>query len=103
MSERLKKDNFDEKVFQDNQVSLIEFYSDSCVPCKRMAVVLADLEEAYPDKLFVGKVNVAYEQELTEKYEVTSTPTFLLVKNGEIISKLSGIQKKADLEEMINS
>lgn len=70
MAERLSGETFKEKAFQPGKLTLIDFYSDSCVPCKRMVPVLAKLEEKYGDQIFVGKVNVAYEQGLVEEYKV---------------------------------
>ena len=75
MAERIHAGDFDSKVLADGTFALVDFYSDSCVPCKRMSPVLAELEESYAGKLYVGKVNIAYEPELVEKYEVSSAPT----------------------------
>lgn len=101
MAERLSSENFAEKALQQGKLSLIDFYSDSCVPCKRMSPVLAELEEQYKDQLFVGKVNIAYEAELVEKYGVMSAPTFLIFKDGEEAARFTGVRKKAELEQII--
>ena len=55
MAERLSGETFKEKAFQPGKLTLIDFYSDSCVPCKRMVPVLAKLEEKYGDQIFVGR------------------------------------------------
>lgn len=102
MAERLNAENFVDKALKEGTLSLVDFYSDSCVPCKRMSLVLAQLEEEFQGKIAIGKVNIAYETELVEKYEVTAVPTFLFFKNGEQIEKLTGVQKKADLEKIIS-
>ena len=102
MAERLSGETFKEKAFQPGKLTLIDFYSDSCVPCKRMSPVLAELEESYAGKLYVGKVNIAYEPELVEKYEVSSAPTLVFFKDGKEIQRLTGVQKKADLEKFIS-
>ena len=36
MAERLNGETFKEKAFQPGKLTLIDFYSDSCVPCKRI-------------------------------------------------------------------
>jgi thioredoxin 1 len=100
MAERINADNFDQKALQSG-LTLIDFYSDSCVPCKRMSPVLAELEETYEGKIFVGKVNIAYDTPIAEKYQVSKTPTFLFFKDGEVVESLSGIQKKADMAALI--
>ena len=102
MAERIHAGDFDSKVLADGTFALVDFYSDSCVPCKRMSPVLAELEESYAGKLYVGKVNIAYEPELVEKYEVSSAPTLVFFKDGKEIQRLTGVQKKADLEKFIS-
>lgn len=101
MAERLTEENFAKKALLDGTLSLIDFYSDSCVPCKRLSPVLAELEERFGQRLFVGKVNVAYEAGLTEKYGVMSAPTLLLFKNGEQKKRFIGLVNKAELEAFI--
>ena len=87
MAERLSGETFKEKAFQPGKLTLIDFYSDSCVPCKRMVPVLAKLEEKYGDQIFVGKVNVA---------------TLIFLKEGEQIQRLTEAKKAAELEEIID-
>ena len=70
MSVKLGKDNFETSVIKEEKPVLVDFYSDSCVPCKRLFPILADLEDTYGDKIVVGKVNVLFEQELVEKYDI---------------------------------
>jgi thioredoxin 1 len=102
MAERISGDDFDQKALQSG-LTLIDFYSDSCVPCKRMSPVLAELEETYAGKLYVGKVNIAYDVSVAEKYQVSKTPTFLFFKDGELVETLSGVQKKADMAAIIEN
>lgn len=103
MAERLNGAGFEKKALAQDKLVLIDFYSDSCIPCKKMSPVLAEVEEKYQDRIFVGKVNVAYEQELVQMFQVQSAPTFLFFKKGEVIERLTGAQKKEKLEEIIES
>lgn len=99
--ERVTYCEFDEKVVRFSKIAVADFYSDTCVPCKRMSPVLAALEKQYPGDLYIAKVNVAYEKELVEKYQIQSTPTLLFFKNGELVERLSGAKKKEELEQII--
>jgi thioredoxin 1 len=101
MAERLNKDNFQEKAEQRAGLALIDFYSDSCIPCKRIAPVLAELEEEYEGALYVGKVNVNYEADLVAQYGVMAAPTLILLKDGKQVKKLTGAVKKEDLKAAI--
>ena len=101
MSERINKDNFDASIKQDKLV-LVDFYSDSCIPCKRLNPVLSQLEEGLADKATVYKVNINFDSELAEKYGVMSAPTLVLFKAGEEIDRKTGFQSLEILEEWIN-
>lgn len=103
MAERVTSSEFHEKVMGNPGLVIVDFYSDTCIPCKRMSPILAALEDQFPSGLYVAKVNVTYEKELVEEYEIRSTPTFLLIKNGEILERFSGARKKDELEKLIES
>ena len=70
MAQRINKDNFEEKVLKSPLPVLVDFYSDSCIPCKQLSPVLGDIEDEREDTLSVYKVNVNYDMELAEKYDV---------------------------------
>lgn len=102
MAERINKDNFDQKVLQSGIPVLVDFYSDSCVPCKMMSPILGELEEEREGKLAVVKVNVNYDAELAERYGVMGAPTLILFSNGEAKDKKTGAVKKAALVEWLD-
>lgn len=102
MAERITEANFDEKVKRAEGMILIDFYSDNCIPCKRLAPVLGEVEEQYAEKVLIYKVNVNYEEKLAEEYQIMSSPTLVLFKNGEILDRKSGIQKKPELTEWLD-
>ncbi|MBQ8559148.1 MAG: thioredoxin family protein [Tyzzerella sp.] len=101
MAERVTYSEFNEKVIGFSGVAIVDFYSDICIPCKRMLPILSALEKQYTEELYVAKVNVAYEEELVEKYQVRSTPTFLIFKNGQLVEQFSGVKTQEELEEII--
>ena len=51
MAARVSKDNFEAEVLQASTPVLVEFYSDSCIPCKQMSPILGDIEDDYEDRL----------------------------------------------------
>ena len=103
MALRVNEDNFNKEVLEAEVPVLVEFYSDSCVPCKQMSPILGDLEEEYEDKLKIVKINVNFDLQLAEDHMVMGSPTFLFFNNGEEKNRLRGITKKPELIEIINS
>jgi thioredoxin 1 len=101
MAARVGAENFAAEVLQSEKAVLADFYSDSCVPCKRMSPLLAEIEEQFADTLKVVKININFDGELAEKYEVQAAPTLIFFKNGEEVSRLRGAVKKAEIIDEI--
>ena len=81
---------------------LADFYSDSCIPCKRMSPVLAELEEENPGIKLV-KLNINFGADTAAKYEVTSVPTLVFFKDGSEVQRITGTVKKAQIEEILKT
>ena len=103
MATRIYVDNFKDKVLDSELPVLVDFYSDSCVACKKLAPVLCELEEDYEGKINIFKVNTNYDQVLAQKYEVLSNPTLILFKDGKDIDKQIGAKDYDDLTDWIDA
>lgn len=97
MAARVSADNFEAEVLNADGIVLADFYSDSCVPCKRLSPVIAEIEEQFGGKAKFVKININFDADIAEKYEVQSVPTVVFFRNGEEISRLNGAVKKADI------
>ena len=92
MAARISKDDFEEKVLKSPIPVIVDFYSDSCVACKKLAPVLGGIEDDYEDRIQVYKVNTNFEQELAQQYGIMSNPTLILFKDGEAVDRKVGAQ-----------
>lgn len=96
----ITSENFHNEVINSDKTVLLEFYSDSCIPCKRMSPILAELEEEYADVDF-KKLNVNFSFDIAEKYSVMASPTILLFRKGSEVSRIRGIASKTDIEALL--
>ena len=103
MAQKLTAADFAAAVADGGKVSLVDFYSDSCVPCKRLAPVLGDLEDEHAELVAVYKVNAVQEDALSDQYEIMSTPTLVLFKGGKELDRKIGVQTKDALLDWIQS
>ena len=99
MAERISAADFEDKVLKAEIPVLVDFYSDSCVPCKMLSPILSQLGTELDGKLVIYKVNVGYEQELANKYEVMASPTLIFCKGGGEVARLHGMTQKAGISE----
>ena len=96
----LSETNFDETV--NEGVTLVDFWAEWCGPCKIMNPVLEEIASEYDGKVTVGKINVDEQSNLAIKYNVSSIPTLLLFKNGEIQEQFVGVTSKDDLKKALD-
>lgn len=97
----LTSTNFDTIV--SNGVTLVDFWAEWCGPCRMMGPVVDELAQQYQGKAQVAKINVDNEQDLAMKFNVSSIPTFLVIKDGEVKSRFVGVTSKAELARAIDT
>lgn len=103
MAKRVTKDDFEEIVLNNRLPVVVDFYSDSCVACKKLAPALGDLEDNYEGKIEVVKVNTNFDSELCEKYRIMSNPSVLLFKEGKEAARKIGALSYKELEDFVTS
>lgn len=86
---------------QDSKPILIDFFADRCSSCQTMEKVIARLEEQSGTVLEIMKIDVDEQPAVAAAFRVRNIPTFLLMKNGEILWRKSGIVSRRDMEEML--
>ena len=86
----LTKDNFETEVNESDKTVLIDFWATWCGPCKMIAPAIEEIADEYSDEIKVCKVNIDDEPSLATKFGITSIPTLLVVKNGEVVKTSVG-------------
>lgn len=102
MAKRISRDEFQKEVLEQEIPVIVEFYSDSCIPCKQLSPILGGIEDDYEEQIKVVKVNVNFDSELAEQYEVAASPTLLFFKDGEEKERIRGLVKRPAIEEVID-
>lgn len=87
------KDTFQKDVLEHKGIVFIDFYADWCGPCKLTSPIIDELANEMQNIKFV-QVNVDENPELSQTYSVFSIPTFLIVKDGTIVSQFVGAMGK---------
>ncbi|KAH0623648.1 hypothetical protein JD844_006630 [Phrynosoma platyrhinos] len=68
---------------------VVHFWAPWAPQCVQMNTVMAELAKEHPRVTFV-KLEAEAVPEVSEKYEITSVPTFLFFKNSQKIDRLDG-------------
>jgi thioredoxin 1 len=76
------------------------FTADWCAPCKKVRPIV---EEINKDSIVKFKIiDVDSEIEFVKAFEIKSVPTFIIIKDSEIVNRATGFQTKDSLLEMLN-
>ncbi len=102
MAEHFDKDSFQKKVLQSDGVCLVDFYSDSCPPCRALAPTIEKLAADYAGKAVIGKVNCDTNYDLAVQYNITAIPAVLIFQNGKVVEKLIGLQPEAQYKAALD-
>ena len=97
---KLTQDTYENEVMKAEGTVLVDFYADWCGPCKMQAPIVEQLSEERADVKFV-KLNVDDAPVIAMQLGISSIPTIMVVKNGEITYKEAGLTPKAELEKLI--
>lgn len=95
------KDTFQSEVLGQKGIVMVDFYADWCGPCRMTSPILEALSQEMKDVKFV-KINVDGNPDLAAQYSVFSIPTFLIVKDGKVVSQFSGAMGKEGFVEEIS-
>ena len=101
MEIELYKETFEQEVLQSDIPVLVDFWATWCGPCKMIAPIMKEIADEYDGKILVGKVNVDEEPDLTMQYNVSSIPTLMVFKNGQLVNKAVGYREKDEILKML--
>ncbi|MBQ8496819.1 MAG: thioredoxin [Clostridia bacterium] len=96
----ITKNNFEEVVMKSEKTVLLDFWATWCGPCMMIAPVVEEIAKENPQYL-VGKVNVDDEPELAGAFEIEFIPTLVVIRDGKIVHKESGVHSKEAILKML--
>jgi thioredoxin 1 len=92
-------------VIKSDKLVVVDFYADWCMPCRYLSPVLEKLSREYRDVEFY-KINVDDNQELAFEYGISSIPTVLFFRNGQVMGGFVGAMPesmvRAEIEKALS-
>ncbi len=99
----LTDSNFSDEVINADLPVLVDFWAVWCGPCKMIEPEIEKLASEKEGVLKIGRLNVDENRDTAIKYGISSIPTLLLFKDGQVVKKLIGAMSKDRILNEISS
>jgi thioredoxin 1 len=95
--------NFEDEVVHADKTVLVDFFATWCGPCRMIAPLVEEIAEEHADTVKVGKVDVDESPDLAAAFGVSSIPTLVVFRNGQVVSKTVGYCSKEEILSLLSS
>lgn len=102
MTSKFDDSNFEQEVLKSQKPVLVDFYTTTCGPCRKIAPIIDKLADELKD-MVIGKADVMQTMENAKAYSISAVPTLILFKDGKEVKRTMGVISEADLRKFIEN
>jgi thioredoxin 1 len=97
----LNKNNYEKEIAENNSV-IVDFWGETCAPCKELTPIIKELEKKYK-KIKFASLDAQSNKKIAIKFRILGLPAIIFFKNGKEIKRLIKNQcTKDNIEKNIN-
>jgi thioredoxin len=98
------ENDFRKSVLEATLPCLVDFFSKSCPPCRRLAPTISSLADKYEGKAVICKLSLDHAETtpLAQEYRITGIPAVLFFEKGKEVQRLVGLRPEAEYSRVLD-
>ena len=97
------REDFARYVLQSDVPVIVDVWSETCAPCKKLVPVLIQVATKYAGKVRVAELSTQADPRLLSELDVRATPMILVFDGGVEVGRMAGYRPAAWFDDMITT
>lgn len=93
--EEITDNNFNKNVLEQNKVIIVDFWAQWCGPCRKLMPLLEQIQNEFIEEIKIYKIDADKNINSAKEYGISSLPSVLIFKDGEVKEIMAGMMQKS--------
>jgi thioredoxin 1 len=94
---------FADVVLATDLLVVVDFWADWCQPCQIMSAYVGFLAKDFGDQIVLAALDVDENPETPARYDIMGLPTLLLLRQGQEIDRIVGVEPYEAIRDRVAS
>ncbi|KAH8270770.1 hypothetical protein KR018_001028, partial [Drosophila ironensis] len=95
--------DFEKRVINSDLPVVVDFHATWCCPCKALTPRIENIVSEQAGRVRLARVDIDEHGELAMDYDVGSVPSLVVINNGKVVNRMTGLQTSEYIRDWLQS